>query len=1118
MIDLIDGKTPLEVLKLQRKHLDWLQDIIKGTGKDKPLLIKAKPGAKQDGDSEFDYNWVYYKDAWPSLDAPIYTRGILKNELMFDLDNNNYREARKEAQKLKDYLDENKIPYWMAFSGNRSLHFHIFSNTFDIDNTDFEKAITYGLDVYKITRMALAKALFEQSGADPVKMGIDWKKISFDMHRRGSMIREFGTVRDNGKYKTKIDAIPDQIPDYLPLCFPEKVPDMWNFSDTQFHVIARSAIKAEIEKAERNQEFDLESIDFKDKNPIDFPCMRNVAMSGVKDGGRYYMAVSGTLLCKKCGLSEDETHTFVSNLLSSCNGLSQADHKLRLDNALKVMGTDLNFSCRVFKENVGVEYCDFAHCPLKEKIQAVKEQKPIDWKTPLKNAVMETQDTDPETKIKAAKDILFNVLAEMSPIARMETFMGCICPDLKISSRAATNIYKDFERSITISRGADWFNEKGKFVPPVMSERVRDKYTFATLTDTKEIWVYDEETGCYRPGGDVIIKQYTQTNLGLSSKKNHIEEVVNHVGIETYTDRSIFDSDPESINLRNGYYNIYNHTFHEHTPDKMFTYSLPFQYNPNAKCPNFERHLERAGVNKNLIYEIFGYCLVPGYPIQAIFIFYGDGGNGKGTVIRVLRQFLGEENIVGHSMQAFEKNKYAMADLFGKLANICGDMPPAAVHDTSPIKTTSGGDLITAPVIYRGNITFENRAKSIFLLNHLPEFDDNTDSFDRRLVFQEFNNRVVGLDSDFKEADMWTDEELSGIFNKCMDVLPDLLKRGYFTGMKTIQENRAFRQRKGNPIGTFIEECTFQDDMKYCPTVDTYAAYVKWCTENNETCLPDNVFGRTLLQKYPEFKKTRPRIDGIPTRCYSGFYLMDKYSGLDISEELEKYENSKGYNKDTERVDSTSSLLEDGKNPECVIRDTLQRSRIDPGLIHDKKSDFSNTVDVIGVFDPGYPSKLSQKKITGSINDKNIENDDKKNSVFSFREVLANIPDHSKKQAEDTESIPDQSWITQDNIPDQERIEECLDQWEKFGGVIFSKNAHKAKLDIVGYHKMYGINPQLIYNAIDKRVNSRCVDCGNVDAPNRSESITGVTQHRCRDCYIEYQKLTPVKLPEIEVV
>lgn len=88
-------------------------------------------------------------------------------------------------------------------------------------------------------------------------------------------------------------------------------------------------------------------------------------------------------------------------------------------------------------------------------------------------------------------------------------------------------------------------------------------------------------------------------------------------------------------------------------------------------------------------------------------------------------------------------------------------------------------------------------------------------------------------------------------------------------------------------------------------------------------------------------------------------------------------------------------------------------------------------------------------------------------------------------------------------------IEDSLDLWEKTACPIFAKNAHKAKLDIVKYHKMYGINPQLIHDAVDRRAAGRCVDCG-------SDTTNNVSQdgRRCKPCHDIYSNPPPVVIPE----
>ncbi len=90
------------------------------------------------------------------------------------------------------------------------------------------------------------------------------------------------------------------------------------------------------------------------------------------------------------------------------------------------------------------------------------------------------------------------------------------------------------------------------------------------------------------------------------------------------------------------------------------------------------------------------------------------------------------------------------------------------------------------------------------------------------------------------------------------------------------------------------------------------------------------------------------------------------------------------------------------------------------------------------------------------------------------------------------------------------KVEDCLNKWEKSGGLIFSKNAHRATLDILKFPESFGINPQLIIEAVVHRVKQRCLECGSDDAPNESKD----EGRRCKSCHDIYSNPPSVKVPE----
>ncbi|OPY16894.1 MAG: hypothetical protein A4E23_01641 [Methanomethylovorans sp. PtaU1.Bin073] len=138
-----------------------------------------------------------------------------------------------------------------------------------------------------------------------------------------------------------------------------------------------------------------------------------------------------------------------------------------------------------------------------------------------------------------------------------------------------------------------------------------------------------------------------------------------------------------------------------------------------------------------------------------------------------------------------------------------------------------------------------------------------------------------------------------------------------------------------------------------------------------------------------------------------------------------------------------------------------------------------------------------------SVNCENFENSENSNGT----KTVQSICEDNKPEEQCSEISPNVE--NYENV-NADLIESCLDQWEKFGGPIFSKNAHKAKLDILKFHKMHGINPQLIYDAVDRRAEGRCVDCGDPKIYGTSEDGT----QRCKECYNRYFMRPSVVIPE----
>ncbi|MDC3298743.1 hypothetical protein OAV31_00680 [bacterium] len=95
---------------------------------------------------------------------------------------------------------------------------------------------------------------------------------------------------------------------------------------------------------------------------------------------------------------------------------------------------------------------------------------------------------------------------------------------------------------------------------------------------------------------------------------------------------SSFDKQKMKLNCLNGIVDLKTGQLNQRTSDDLHTKVIGTNFNPQAKCPNFDKFIKEVfGSDGELISWIqraFGYCLTGSAQEQVLFICYGTGANG----------------------------------------------------------------------------------------------------------------------------------------------------------------------------------------------------------------------------------------------------------------------------------------------------------------------------------------------------------------------------------------------------------------------------------------------------------------------------------------------------------
>lgn len=333
-------------------------------------------------------------------------------------------------------------------------------------------------------------------------------------------------------------------------------------------------------------------------------------------------------------------------------------------------------------------------------------------------------------------------------------------------------------------------------------------FTLKTLKDTQEIWYYDKERGIFLPGAETMLATRIESDLGhpwmdeegkvqesrLTTHK--VKEYIDHIRRRTYIDREELNPSTEWPACKNCMVNLLTGEIAEFDANFLCTTQIPiiydYGYGTNQIADFFRVVEDHRGKIMKFLHEIMcpedvdltldylAYCLWRQYKFNFWLLLHGAGFNGKSILLSLIEAFLGKSNVSGESLDRLLHEKFAIAQLYGKMANVDADVSADVIFsNTGILKKLTGNDLHAAEEKFKPPFKFVNFAKLIFSCNKIPETEDQTDAFFRRLIIINLTTQFFGDKEDFDLIQKLTaEEELTILFHEVLARLPRILREG----------------------------------------------------------------------------------------------------------------------------------------------------------------------------------------------------------------------------------------------------------------------------------------------------------------------------------------------------
>jgi P4 family phage/plasmid primase-like protien len=416
-----------------------------------------------------------------------------------------------------------------------------------------------------------------------------------------------------------------------------------------------------------------------------------------------------------------------------------------------------------------------------------------------------------------------------------------------------------------------------------IAELLIGRFSFKTITGTKneKIWVYQD--GIYTPKGWDIIKQETEKILENEATNSQVAEIIGKIARKTIVKQSDLDQkNPYLICVKNGIVDLRDGTFNEHTPDVVFTNQLPIAYNERADCPKIKKILAEVLEHEDIptFLEFAGYCLLKEYKYKKAVLLLGQRDSGKTLLLNLLTAFLGEENIAGESLQKIIGDRFSAFNLIGKYANFYDDLSARDFYDAGAFKVATGGGYINAEQKFSDAVRYKNTAKLAFATNEvaLPKESADDAYYSRWLVFRFLQQFSEGGKKTNKKllTELTTPEELSGLLRIAVKSFQRLERHQAFSYKKTPEQVKLIMHESGDVISAFAQNCLIETPDGLISKEVMHLAFLAWCKHNNRMVVTKDLLGKRLQLAAPYISEGRRVLNGKKTPCWVNVSFNNK--------------------------------------------------------------------------------------------------------------------------------------------------------------------------------------------------------------------------------------------------
>ena len=362
--------------------------------------------------------------------------------------------------------------------------------------------------------------------------------------------------------------------------------------------------------------------------------------------------------------------------------------------------------------------------------------------------------------------------------------------------------------------------------------------------DANVLAIYQKEgkfKGTYRYNKKDLRKIARQFKYGLNMREfEEIEEVLKDIAPQKRR-----TTDPDLIAVENGIFNYKTKELQPFDPELVYLSKSQVAYNEHAKNIiihnddddtdwDVEAWVEELSDDPEIVkslWEIMSAIVRPHVRWdKAAWLFSTKGANGKGTLVTLMRNLVGQNSYASIPIDDFSgKNQFSLAPLLNATSVIVDENDVGTYIDKAAnLKAVVTNDVITIEKKGKDRIAYQFYGFMVQCLNEFPQVKDKTNSFNRRQLFIPMNKSFEGVERKYIKTDYLFRQDVLEY------VLFKVLNTNFYTLSTPEASKEILEEFKSNNDPLYDFTSIMLEDLAWdvVPTDFLYDLYEAWYLKN----------------------------------------------------------------------------------------------------------------------------------------------------------------------------------------------------------------------------------------------------------------------------------------------